>query len=359
MAGGPTEIIHAVRRHLCLPVLLAGLSITLIGCAQQPLVSGAELAKFNAAGPIKPQVDTAQLTLAARPTAVYKVAAGDVLEIYMPRVMATVANKFALAEQDKGRHITRVYQDGQIIVPLIGRLDVTGKTPQDIENDLINGFNPKFLKVPPTVIVNVQKYREFPVTVMGAVKQPGAYGMRRNEMSLISVLNKAGGINDEGARAIRITRGAGNEAQDPILLPIKGLNIEFDDVAIQEGDLVEVERFDLQSISVIGLVKSPSTFPYPPGDSLNLFSAIARAGGMNDVAEPKYATIYRLSPDGSIAAARFKVIGKNEVPAGATVKLKPGDVVAVEQTPETRLRLLIDKIVQVSFGVSYDPINNR
>jgi protein involved in polysaccharide export with SLBB domain len=346
-----------IKYILVLNLFLLG---SVIGCAQQPLVSGAELAKFNAAGPIQPELDASKLKKAANPTGIYKVVPGDVIEIYMPRVMATVANKFSLAEQDKGKHITRVYRSGEIIVPLIGKQHVAGKTPEQIEEQLIDAFSPEFLKTSPTVVVSIKKYRSHPVTIIGAVKAAGTYDLRNNELSLISLLTKAQGISDNGARLIRITRRSDDTPeQEPILLPVKGLDIDFKDVALQSGDLVEVERFDLQSVSVIGLVNSPQTFSYPASDRFNLLQAIAKAGGMNDVADPKYATIYRLNPDGSIAAARFHVIGKDSVPYGAAVRVKPGDVVAVEHTPVTRMRMLIDKVVRLSFGVSYDPINNR
>jgi len=345
-----------VRYLLVFALFLMG---AVSGCAQQPLVTGAELAKFNAAGPVQPELDITKLKKAASPTGIYKVVSGDVIEIYMPRVMATVANKFSLADQDRGKHVTRVYKSGEIIVPLIGRQQVSGKTPEQIEEQLIAAFSPEFLKVSPTVVVSIKKYRAYPVTIIGAVQAPGTYDLRNNELSLIALLTRARGISDKGARLIRITHRSDEREQEPILLPVKGLDIDFKDVALEAGDLVEVERFDLQSVSVIGLVHSPQTFSYPPSDRFNLLQAIAKAGGMNATLDPKYATIYRLNPDGSIAAARFHVLGKDHVPNGASVRVKPGDVVAVEHTPITRLRMLIDKVVRVTFGVSYDPVNDR
>ncbi len=51
---------------------------------------------------------------------------------------------------------------------------------------------------------------------------------------------------------------------EPIVLPVKGLNIPFADVVLRNGDSVIVERFREPLITVVGLVNRPGNFQYPP-----------------------------------------------------------------------------------------------
>ncbi|UCG49723.1 MAG: SLBB domain-containing protein [Phycisphaerales bacterium] len=146
---------------------------------------------------------------------------------------------------------------------------------------------------------------------------------------------------------------AGEEAVEEIVLPVKGLNIPFSDVALREGDSVLVERLEASVFSVIGLVRNPGNFPYPPDARYNLMQAIAFAGGLDQVAEPRYATVYRLKADGTIVRAPFQIISAksgSELTSWVNVVIKPGDIVAVEQTARTRSNLFLANVFRLNVG---------
>lgn len=151
-----------------------------------------------------------------------------------------------------------------------------------------------------------------------------------------------------------------NKQIEPIILPVKGLNIPFADVAVNEGDSVVVERLQMPLFSVIGLVEKPGNFPYPPDVQYNLMQAIAFAGGLDRDLEPRYATVYRLKADGTIASAPFEIIDVKNIShltEALNVPIKPGDIVAVEHTPRTRTNLLLQKIFSNYIHVgAYIPI---
>lgn len=137
--------------------------------------------------------------------------------------------------------------------------------------------------------------------------------------------------------------------QEPksLVLPVKGLNIPFVDVALRDGDRVIVERLREPMITVVGLVNRPGNFPYRPDVEYNLMQALGFAGGLNLSAEPRYATVYRLAANGTTASAIFNIAGiaKSTDPTGAlSVVLKPYDVVAVEHTPRTRAKVFWDRV---------------
>ncbi len=159
---------------------------------------------------------------------------------------------------------------------------------------------------------------------------------------------------DPGAPSVEPNDGR----QETVVLPVKGVNIPFVDVSLREGDTVVVERPKIQYVSVLGLVRSPGNFPYPANAEFTLAEALAFAGGLDLVADPRFVCVYRLQPDGTVASAAFRLVdpGKNEqfTPALA-LPLKRGDVVSVEHTPRTRTNTFFDRVFRISLGLYLNP----
>ena len=135
-----------------------------------------------------------------------------------------------------------------------------------------------------------------------------------------------------------------------IVLPVKRYNIPFADVALQDGDSVIVERLEQPLITVIGLVNKPGNFLYPPDVQYNLMQVLGFAGDLNLAAEPHYVTVYRLKPDGGIVNAIFKIIDGSKLTEALSTLIKPGDIIAVEQTPRTRTKLFLDRVFRINLG---------
>lgn len=145
--------------------------------------------------------------------------------------------------------------------------------------------------------------------------------------------------------------GASPERQEAVVLPVYGLNIPYANVALREGDTVVVERLRVPMFSVVGLVRSAGNFPYPPDTEFNLMQAVAFAGGLDPVADPRYATIYRLTTDGSIVRVPFRLVEDGEFTAALQTPIKPGDVVAIEHTPRTRRNTIFNNMVRFNTGL--------
>lgn len=143
-----------------------------------------------------------------------------------------------------------------------------------------------------------------------------------------------------------------------LALPVKGLNIPFVDAALQEGDSVVVESPVEQFISVLGLVNRPGNMPYPADAQYNLIQAIAFAGGLDLVADPRYVSVYRLRPNGDVANATFQLVDpedRERLTQSLALPLRPGDVVSVEHTPRTRTNVFLERVFQVSLGLYLRP----
>ena len=157
-------------------------------------------------------------------------------------------------------------------------------------------------------------------------------------------------VPNRSLRIQRITETSRPRKSESLALPVKGLNIPFADIALQDGDSVIVEPLQQPLFTVIGLVNSPGNFPYPPDVQYTLMQAMGFAGGMNQIAEPRYATIYRLKRDGTCVSATFPIKGKSKLADASNTLIKPGDIVAVEQTPRTRTALFLDNAFRINVG---------
>ena len=351
----------------------------------------AQLVEFQNAGPVPPRVDVDRLLEARTVMGVYRVVPGDLLELQMPSILQVVTADSPVSRNMSEPYLCRVSYDGNITVPVIGQVSVIGKSLPEIGTVIVEAFYPEYCFDRPTVVVRVTEYSTIKVCINGAVKNPGVYELRGDQTSLVSLIMAAGGIVDDGAAMIRINRKEqsgmlafhqddsvtvqlgkllntlGMEAPQQVsdtpgleydadenkslILPVKGKNVPFTDVSLQEGDVAIIEPLEQPRFTVIGLVNKPGTFEYPPNVHYNLIEALACAGDLNLAADPQYATIYRQKPDGTIVDARFKIIDDSRLTSAISVPVKPGDIIAVEQTPKTRTNLFLDKVFRINTGL--------
>ncbi len=321
------------------------------GCQEPQVSNSLQLAAFESAGPITPQVDTEQITLARRLSPVYRVIPGDVLEFYMPAVLNVTAGDIFKTPEGLRPYQCRVNQVGKVPLPIVGEIVVDGKSLDEIEALILQAYYPKYVVDPPAIVGRVVEHRTQSVSVVGAVKNPGTYHLRSDEMTLVTALMNAAGIAGSGAGVIRIYRPGEEENTQEILLPVKETNIPFVDVELVQGDMIEVEPLDPYIFTVIGLVKRPGAFPYPPGARYNVLQALAFGGGLNELADPQFVRVYRQDANSEIIDATFRITGTGITDA-SNVQIKPGDVVAVEQTDRTRTRVMLAQILRFGTGAT-------
>ncbi|OHB61964.1 MAG: hypothetical protein A2Y76_13665 [Planctomycetes bacterium RBG_13_60_9] len=159
-------------------------------------------------------------------------------------------------------------------------------------------------------------------------------------------------------RAIPADAVGNADAVETLVLPIRGLNIPFADVTLAEGDTVTVEWPREQFISIVGLVNRPGNMPYPSGARYTLIQAVAFAGGLNLTADPRYVSVYRLTPDGEIVSTTFQLVNPKrdqQLTETLALLLKPGDVVSAEHTLRTRTNVFFDRVFRISLGLYLTP----
>src|SRR5580704_14418470 len=99
--------------------------------------------------------------------------------------------------------IVSVDGEGDIQVPLVGRVHVAGLTVQQAEQELNKKLS-VYVKHPQAAL-DVKELRSQPASVLGAVNQPGVHQVSGHK-SLLEMISLAGGVRPDAGYSIRITR---------------------------------------------------------------------------------------------------------------------------------------------------------
>lgn len=117
---------------------------------------------------------------------------------------------------------------GNIIYPLIGKLQLAGKTPNQVAIDIRNRLKDGYINHP-MVTVSMLEFR--PVYVSGEVKTPGSYEYQPG-LTVEKIIAVAGGFTDRADRSdIDLRRSNGQLLKDVIVTQ-----------AISPGDIVIIDQ---------------------------------------------------------------------------------------------------------------------
>jgi protein involved in polysaccharide export with SLBB domain len=194
-------IVRLSRGQVLLNLLLFTLlSLSFAGCSDQVRPSSArQLAQFENAGPVHPTEQMDRLMKARILRGAYRVMPGEVLELTMPAILQVVTAEKEGGAGTEAPYMCRVSEKGAITLPVVGELDVAGKTLTQIESIIIDAYYPKYAVSRPSVFVRlVEQVEQLPFVVIGLVNKPGSfeypYNIRYNVMQAIGF---AGGLNQD------------------------------------------------------------------------------------------------------------------------------------------------------------------
>jgi polysaccharide export outer membrane protein len=215
----------------------------------------------------------------------YKVGAADVLEISI------------YDQPDLSRKIT-VLQDGTINFPLIGSIQVAGKSVGEIA-ELIRELLEKDYLYNPYVTVTVQEFRSKKISVLGNVKEPGIYYLE-GPTTLLDIISKAGTIKSAdsiGKIIIQHDTNPGRENNDHTDNEITTINLSellFQgkrelNIYLRNGDNIYVP--EANQFFILGEIRKPGL--YNLTENLTILKAISIAGGFTEFANSKRISIIR------------------------------------------------------------------
>ena len=84
-----------------------------------------------------------------------------------------------------------VRPDGKILLPLVNEVQAAGKTPVQLQADLVQAFSKFYEQV--TVSVLVKEINSYKFSITGKVKNPGTYKMSA-DTTLLEAISMAGGF---------------------------------------------------------------------------------------------------------------------------------------------------------------------
>lgn len=299
---------------------------------------------------------------------------GDVIE---------VAIAAGLNEKEMVKIPVRIDDRGAANLPVIGTVNVAGMEPVAAEAAIAAACVQRQLYRNPQVTVTMKRQRVNRVTVVGAVEKPGVYQIPRGSSDLLAAIVAAGGLAEDAGVQVEIRNPLGRGTDgNPTLPPIAGddpkdvnqvgMNWSTPAVAagssrlesikvdlvkatregtggyvVRDGGIVMVEKRDPEPVHVIGLVAKPNRYELPLGQDLRLLDAIALAGGTSSpVANRVY--VIRKTPESDKTVIVNMNISEAKRDEQANLRLSPGDVVSVEQTPAT---VLLDALRYINIGV--------
>ena len=125
------------------------------GIGTKFLLDADELARFEAAGPIEPELDADRILTGLRNPGPYTVVPGDLLAVQGPKTLFAEPDPDGLRVRIQRGHMTRVTAKHTLHLPVVGEIDVKGKTLLEIERAIATTACPKFVKEYPAIVAQV------------------------------------------------------------------------------------------------------------------------------------------------------------------------------------------------------------
>lgn len=155
----------------------------------------------------------------------YQLGAGDVISISV------------YDEPDLSVESVSIGLSGSISFPLLGQIQVSGLSPEQLENSLLKGLKGPYL-IEPSITVSIVEYRPFYIS--GEVEKPGSYPFHPG-LTIDKAVSISGGFTERASKgSIYVTHDnpelIGEDNQQA-----QRESVELYDV-VRPGDVITVEQ---------------------------------------------------------------------------------------------------------------------
>ncbi|TDR89882.1 polysaccharide biosynthesis/export family protein [Enterovirga rhinocerotis] len=189
-----------------------------------------------------------------------------------------------------------VGRDGAVTVPYAGRIQVSGRSPQAVEQVILERLAGKAIE--PQVLVTVSRNISNSVTVTGEVTSGARIPLSARGDRILDAVAAAGGVRGAVHESfVRLTRG-----QQTVTMPMETILANpQENVALRGGDIITVVR-EPQTYTAFGAVGQQTVVPFGR-ITLSLEEAVAKAGGLLDFrADPDGVFLLRFEPPSTVRA---------------------------------------------------------
>lgn len=297
---------------------------------------------------------------------------GDVLEITLweapPAVLfgSTSLGPSSGAAVATSQHLSQPGQvvdaNGRISVPFAGSIQAAGRTPAQIERDIVARLRGKAHQ--PQAAVRLVRNQATNVTVVGDVGESGRIPLTPKGERLLDVLANAGGAKNQVSKTvIQISRGD-RVASMPLEAVIRD---PLQNVVVQPDDVVTV-YYQPYSFTAMGATGNNNELPFE-ATGINLAQALGRVGGLRDDRAdirgvflfrledpaklgPQMPVNARLTPDGKLPVIyRLDLKDPGSIFAAQSFPMRNKDVLYISNAPLADLQKFMNMITSVTFSV--------
>ncbi len=219
----------------------------------------------------------------------------------------------------------RILKTGQASFPLIGSLEISGLSV-NAASEKIRALYAKDYLVDPKITLTVHEYATDFISVIGAVRNAGQIPLPvSGHLDLAAAMATVGGLAETAdANSILLVRASGATSTFSMSSIVSGANGR---IKLQAGDRIIVNQsaYVGKSVTILGRVGRQGPIPFPVNGRLDLVTAIAYAGGLTDLANPRKITINR---KGSVIELDYREISQR---GDKPFLLHPDDIVNVPE----------------------------
>lgn len=358
--------------------------------------------------PFEPETRPSALQLRIPPAAnpgPYRIGVGDLLVLATPSGGGSVAELSGLLAAQNRRQGYTVQDDGMIMIPDVGRVNVGGLTQNEAEAEVFGQLVQN--QIDPSFSLEVAEFNSQRVSIGGAVRNPSLVPVGLTPVVLNEVITIAGGITaqDREFATIRIYRD-GELYQIPLsrfdqedslqrLRLVDGDSIFVDteyrldraeayyeqqirvadmrssrraaalselqaEVGLRRQELSEVRgnfsardtlgAVERDYVYLTGQVGQQTRFPLPFEATATLADALFEADGIAEgTGNPAQIYVLRASPDprdfGAVTAWHLNGSNAVNLVLATRMELRPGDIIFIAEQPVTRWNRVVQQII--------------
>lgn len=219
----------------------------------------------------------------------------------------------------------RILRTGEASFPLIGSLTISGLSVSQATAKIRDLYAADYL-VDPKITLTVTDYATEFVSILGAVKSPGQVPIPiSGELDIATALATVGGLT-ETADPQRVLLVKSSGASSYLSLD-RNISTAQGKIKLEAGDRIIANQsaYVGRTLTILGQISRQGPLPFPPNGKLDLVSAIAMAGGLTDLANPRKLAINR---KGVITTLDYKQISEK---GDAPFLLQPDDIITVPE----------------------------
>lgn len=233
----------------------------------------------------------------------------DTMELLDDENPIAVGDKlsYMVAEDREPAIVVLVDEDGQIDVPLAGKVDAAGLTPKQLAMRVSDALEVEYYY---QATIHINEYKDLTnrgqIFLLGQVARQGAMTIPPGEVLTVSkAILRAGGFtqNADATRVTLIRRGGPGEDESKTEINVARI-LETgkldEDLIIEPDDFIFVATAGDSSgeYTVTGAVRGPGIYPLPMGTQITLSEAILKAGGFNEFASEGSVKVIRYDENG-------------------------------------------------------------